>query len=161
VSTTTPRAGTPSTISPPANCRSTIPCIHEHYQSLKHLRSLESRATLNSVYTTSHSIVYSTFDHLCVDYLLVSTTSRPVDYSLYQHSLEIQFAMQNIFKELVMDHRYLGDIGRRTVMRFGTLDAKRPAVAILVMHPLSPDSSWRVIGSSIVNRILRSFDTAT
>jgi len=29
-----------------------------------------------------------------------------------------------------MDRGYLGDVGRRTVLRFGTVDPKRPAVAI-------------------------------
>jgi len=29
-----------------------------------------------------------------------------------------------------MDHGYLGDVGRRTAMRFGTVDPKRPAVEI-------------------------------
>jgi len=45
-----------------------------------------------------------------------------VDYSLYQHLLEIQCAVRNIFNERVMDRGYLGDVGRRTVMRFGTVD---------------------------------------
>jgi len=37
----------------------------------------------------------------------------------------------------------MGDVGRRTVIRFGTVDPKGPAVAILAMHPRSLDSSWR------------------
>jgi hypothetical protein len=64
-------------------------------------------------------------DHLSSRRLLVD-----VNYSLYQHLLEIQCAVQNIFYEQVMDRGYLGDVGRRTVMRFGTVDPKRPAVAI-------------------------------
>jgi len=75
--------------------------------------------------------------------ICVSTTSPRVDYSLYQHLSEIQCAVQDIFNERVMDRGYLGDVGRRTVMRSGTVDPKRPAVAILAMHPRSLDSSWR------------------
>ena len=80
---------------------------------------------------------------ICVDYSFVLTTSPLIDYSLYQHPSEIQCAVQNIFNERVMDRGYLGDVSRCTVMRFGTVDPKRPAVAILAMHPRSLDSSWR------------------
>jgi len=134
---TTSRADTTSTASPPADYTSTTP------GSLEHLRSLEFRATSNSVSTIPPRIAYSTFYHLCVDYSFVSTTSPCVNYSSYQHLLEIQCAAQNIFNERVMDRGYLGDVGRRTVMRFGTVDPKRPAVAVLAMHPRSLDSSWR------------------
>jgi len=88
-------------------------------------------------------IDHSTFSRLCVDYSFVSTTSPRVNYSLCQHLLEMQCAVQNIFNERVMDRGYLGDVGRRTVMRLGTVDPKRPAVAIWAMHPRSLDSSWR------------------
>ena len=77
-------------------------------------------------------------DHLSSRRLLVGD-----NYSLYQHLSEILCAVQNIFNERVMDRGYLGDVGRRTVMRFGTVDPKRPAVAIVAMHPRSLDSSWR------------------
>jgi hypothetical protein len=77
-------------------------------------------------------------DHLSSCRLLVD-----VSYSLYQHLLEIQCAVRNIFNERVMDRGYLGDVGRRTVMRFRTVDPKRPAMAVLAMHPRSLDSSWR------------------
>jgi len=95
------------------------------------------------------------------DYSFMSTTSPLVDYSLYQHLLEIQSAVQNIFNERGMDRGYLGNVGRHTVMLFGTVDPKRPVVAILAMHPRSQDSSWRAIGCSIVSRTLRTFDPAT
>jgi len=146
-----------STASPFANCTSTTP------GSLEHLRSIEYHPTSNSVSTIPPPIDYSFFYSLCVDYSFVSTTSPLVDvnYSLYQHLLEIQCAVQNIFKERVMDRGYLGDVGRRTVMRFGTVGTKRPVVAIFAMHPQSLDSSWRGIGRCIVSHTLRTFDPAT
>jgi hypothetical protein len=60
-----------------------------------------------------------------------------------------------------MDRGYLGDDGRHTVMRFGTVDPKRPAVAIL--GHASPKSRLRMarVGSSIVSRTLCTFDPAT
>jgi len=92
----------------------------------------------NCVSTTPSSRQLVCVDHLSSRRLLVD-----VNYSLYQHPSEIQCAVQNILNERVMDRGYLGDVGRRTVMRFGTVDPKRPAVAILAMHPRSLDPSWR------------------
>ena len=79
----------PSTIcvSTTRSCRlplllSTISSGHEHYQSLEHLRSLEYHTTSNRVSTIPPRIAYSTFYHLCVDYLssrrllLISTSVR-------------------------------------------------------------------------------------
>jgi hypothetical protein len=101
-----------STASPLADYMTTAP------GSFEHLRSLECNASSNSVSTIPPRIDYSSFYSLCVD------------YSLYQHLLDIQCAVQNIFNERVMDRGYLGNVGRRLVMRFGTVDPKRPAVAI-------------------------------
>jgi len=58
-----------------------------------------------------------------------------------------------------MECGYLGDVGRRTVMRFGTVDPKRPAVAVYA----STKSRLLMarIGSSIVSCTLHTFDPAT
>jgi hypothetical protein len=79
--------------------------------SLDHLQSLEYRANSNNVSTIPPRVAYSTFYHRCVDYSFVSTTSPPVAYSLYQHLLEMLSAVQNIFKEWVMELIYLGVVG--------------------------------------------------
>ena len=146
VSTTTSCANIASTASRTANYT-----VRPRVFPKPRAPSIEYHTTSNSVSTIPPP----------VDYSFVSTTSRLVDYSLYHHLLEIQCAVQNIFKERVMDRGYLGDVGRRTAMRFGTVDPKRPAVAILAMHPRSLDSSWRGIGSSIVSLTLHTFDPAT
>jgi hypothetical protein len=122
---------------------STIPSGHEYYQSLEHLRSLEYHATSNSVSTIPPRIDYCSVYSLCVDYSFVSTTSPLVDdnYSLYQHLLEYSV----LFKISSMSGLWTADtwaMSADAVMRFGTVDPKRPAVAILAMHPRSLDSSW-------------------
>ena len=154
VSTTTPRADTPSTASPPADYTSTTP------GSLEHLRSLDFRATSNSVSTVPPRIDYSTFYYLCVDCSLVSTTSPRVNYSLYQHLLEIQCAVQ---------------ISSMSGLWTADTWAMSADAQLCDSGQWTPrDQRWQLghastksgilmarIGSSIVSRTLRTFDPAT
>jgi len=138
VSTTSPRADTVSTASPPADCTSTTPGSLEHLRSLEYRANLEQRVYHPSSYRLLHLLPSVCRLLVRVDYLssrrllLISTSfGNTVCYWTYLRWVR------------VMDRGYLGDVGRRTVMRFGTVDAKRPAVAIWAMHPRSLDSSWR------------------
>ena len=128
-----------------SSCQLDINCIW------KHRVPLQSRVPCNHkqcvYYPPSYRLLhfllslYRLLD--CVDYLSSRRLLVDVNYSLYQHPSEIQCSVQSIINERVTDRGYLGDVGRHTVMRFGTVDPKRPAVAILAMHPRSLDSSWR------------------
>jgi len=149
--------GCVSTASPPADYTTTTP------RSLEHLRSLEQRAaTLEQrIYRPSFRIDYSTFYHLCVDYSFVSTTSPRVDYSLYQHLLEIQCAIEHIYNEYglwtadtwaMSADAQLCDSGQRTPrdQRWQLGHASTKSGLLMAR-----------IGSSIVSRTLRTFDPAT
>jgi hypothetical protein len=143
VSTTSPRADTASTASPPADYTSTTP------GSLEHLRSLEYRATSNSVSTIFPHIDYSTSYHLCVDYSFVSTTSPRVNHLLMSTTpyISILRKYSALLKISTMSTGYGPRIlGRCRPTHSNAIRDSGPQETgggNLPMHPRSLDSSWR------------------
>jgi len=131
VSTTTPRADTPLTTSPPADCTSTTP------GSLEHLRSLDYRATSTSVSTIPLRIASSTFYHLCVDYSFVSTT--PYINIFWKCSVLLNISTMS----MGYGPRILGRCRPTHSDAIRDSGPQETSGGNLAMHPRSLDSSWR------------------
>jgi len=120
------------------------------------LCNLEQCVYRPSSYWLLHFLLYLCRLLVRVNYLLMSTTPYIKIFLTYR----VQFKISSM-SGLWTAPGYLGDVGRRTVMRSGTVVPKRPAVAML--GHASPKSRLLMarIGSSIVSRTLCTFDPAT